>query len=89
MNKHEYAALFEQRARRAEADGFRDWLATPTVQLMLSLIPPAHPPEVVKTLLRECFESGMRTGLCLMTLHLATTVLKASPDEKDKPDAKH
>lgn len=45
---------------------FKEFLKMPMIQLMMSLIPPTEPPELLVTLLRSAFEAGQAGSLAAL-----------------------
>lgn len=67
------------RTQQKTKEHFDRWLSTPATRLMLSMIPAAEKPEVLETLLRECFNQGYAVG----GVDFALTALTAM--SKDRP----
>jgi hypothetical protein len=44
--------------RQRRVDAFDEFMALPTTQLAMSLIPAANPPETLRVLMQSCFEAG-------------------------------
>lgn len=67
---------FRVRDESMRKKSFIDFMAGPTVRLLLSMIPSNDHPEAMKTLLEEAFNHGWKSGSGSMTLHMLEAMMK-------------
>jgi hypothetical protein len=68
-----------ERLRKRLADqAFSNWLEQPTVRFMISMIPPSDRPEVLQTLLRDGFNSGVAVGGAAMASEIIQHYMKSN-----------
>ncbi len=62
---------YKQRSDLEQKKGFEDFLAQPSIRLLMSMIPPSERQETMETLLSEAYKAGFNRGsgsFALMTL---------------------
>lgn len=62
--QHTQADLATRRREeeKKKEEGFAEFLKSPPVKMLISLVPPTQPPEVLETLLRAAFMDGCSVG---------------------------
>ena len=68
-----------QKTREMKDQGFGSFLNQPATRLLLSMIPPAENPDVLQTLLKECFESGHDNGSMTVIMTMVEKIFKEKP----------
>lgn len=75
---------FQSKAERAKNQkrSFDEFMSGPATQLLMSMVPPSQPPELLITLIRSAFEAGVNAGVsgCAIDLFRAYTKLKPPKD---------
>lgn len=68
----------QENAAREQAleRSFTVFMAKPETKMLLSLIPPLNPPELLHTLLKGAFEAGFADGYAVIVGRLMMEVLK-------------
>ena len=54
-------------------------MAKPETKLLLTMVPPAENPDVVRTLLASCFETGFIHGEAVVVTHMIEAMFKNQP----------
>jgi hypothetical protein len=67
---------WRRRMTASANEAYERWLYSPTVKLMVSMIPPASPPETLQTLLREAYEFGMHMGRTQIASEILDNMMK-------------
>lgn len=65
-----------QHLKEAKEHDFRELMSQPHMKLMISLIPPSQPPELVETLVKTMFDKGFDSGVGTVVLHMTDEVLR-------------
>ncbi len=64
-----------------EEEQFNNWIAKSETKLMLSMIPQAENPDVVKLLLRSAYDAGNAAGGANVMIEVVEAMLKDRPKQ--------
>lgn len=69
-----------EKFREQSTKNFQDFLESPPIKLLLSMIPAANPPETVVTVLRQAWDAGEANGL----MYAAVQILEQQIRNKNR-----
>ena len=74
----------KQRSEDRKSRAFDEWLREPMVELSLTMVPAANPPEVLQQLLRSAFDFGFNAGSGDMALGLLEAIIKNEDQRNER-----
>ena len=72
MDKSAFVKNMEAKAEQARKDGFENWLSSPEVRALVSMIPPGENKDLLRLVLQSAFNSGFRLGQATTLIELIT-----------------
>lgn len=60
---------------KAQDQSFQMFMETPTVRLLISMIPPMENPDVIRTILKEAHSSGWHGGACSVSIMMVKAMM--------------
>lgn len=75
-NPQEMFKELDLKRDNAKIKGFEQWLANPQTKLLVSLIGPTEPAELLTTLLKTAYADGLDAGISLIAGTLAIAILE-------------
>jgi hypothetical protein len=77
-----YAEEVTRKAQRARQEGLRCFLAKPETKLMISLIPPGNPQEVLNTLIESAYNDAFDMGCAAVATSLMDAMVQKLAEGK-------